>query len=398
MKILVTTDAYPPGSGGSGESTAALARALARRGHDVTVVVARRGVTGETARSDGGLRVFEIGLGSPPPGPGRTRNLEAPLTSFLIRQSERFDVAHAQHLLSATPTVLAGERSGYPVVVTVRDYWPVCIWSTRLTGSAVCPGCTTLRRVVCAGRRHPLYWGAAPFSPFLIGREIDRRQSALARARAVVAVSRYVKDTLSFYPDVRVIPNLLERGGTRRVALPAGLPEAFVLFVGKLEPNKAPDLVIPILKKSGLDLPLVVAGAGGLASAIQAAAREADIETHFCGWTPHDQTLALMGKAAAVVFPSRWPEPLSRVLLEGLGVGAVLVAQRAGGNEEIVVHGESGLTGTSVDEMAGELARACSDEALAARLREGARRRADARFSEDVVVAELEALYAQVVA
>ncbi len=41
MNVLLTTDSFPPGGGGSGRSTAALARALSRRGHRVRVVVAR---------------------------------------------------------------------------------------------------------------------------------------------------------------------------------------------------------------------------------------------------------------------------------------------------------------------------------------------------------------------
>jgi glycosyltransferase involved in cell wall biosynthesis len=89
---------------------------------------------------------------------------------------------------------------------------------------------------------------------------------------------------------------------------------------------------------------------------------------------------------------------LSRVLLEGLAVGGVLVAGRSGGNPEIVVDGESGLLGSSVEEMGIQLRRACHDQALAGRLREGARRRAVEVFSDRAVLPRVESLYREVVA
>jgi len=398
VKILLTTDSFPPGGGGSAQSTAALALALVRRGHFVTVVAGRRGVSGRTERTWNEVPVVEVGLGDPPPGPGRTRRLESKLASFLQAWTpgERFDLAHAQHLVSAGPTVEAGKTMGSPVVVTVRDYWPVCIWSTHLSGNRLCPGCSYARRVLCVGRRHPLFWPAAPFLPPLVGAELARRRGTLASASAVVVVSRHVGERSPPHERMEIIPNFLDLAaidGAPAGPLPPGTPERFVLFVGKLEPNKAPDAVIPILEASGVAHPLLVVGAGSLAAALEREARQAHREVRFLGWQEPEAVLRLMSRAEAVVFPSRWPEPLSRVLLEGLAVGAVLIAQRSGGNEEIVVDGESGLLGSSVGEMADQLRRVCADGGLAARLREGARRRAAESFSEAAVLPRVEALY-----
>jgi glycosyltransferase involved in cell wall biosynthesis len=405
VKILLTTDAFPPRGGGSAQSTAALASALALRGHSVTVVVGRRGSEGESERSENGIRVLEVGLGDPRPGPGRTRRLESPLRSFLSAWApgESFDLAHAQHLLSAGPTLEAGRRAGFPVIVTVRDYWPVCIWSTRLSGSSVCPGCSYLRRVLCVGRRYPLFWPLAPFAPPVVGREIARRMNLLSAASSVVAVSRFVRDQLPALARVEVIPNLVDLAAidqalTRALLPGIPVPERFSLFVGKLEPNKAPDVVVPILQSSGVDLPLVVVGTGSYAAAMDGQARRAGIAVRFLGWQEPSVVLLLMARAKALLFPSRWPEPLSRVLLEGLAVGGVLVAGRSGGNPEIVVDGESGLLGSSVEEMGIQLRRACQDEALAGRLREAARRRAVEVFSDRAVLPRMESLYREVVA
>ena len=130
MKILITADAFPPGGGGSAQSTAALARALAGNGHQVIVVVGRRNVLGELRKDWEGLSVIEVGLGNTMPG-GTRRELR--LVSFLKQwsPSERFDLAHAQHWLSAKATVEASREAEFPVVVTVAVISILCSgWSS----------------------------------------------------------------------------------------------------------------------------------------------------------------------------------------------------------------------------------------------------------------------------
>ncbi len=85
------------------------------------------------------------------------------------------------------------------------------------------------------------------------------------------------------------------------------------------------------------------------------------------------------------------------MLLEGLGVGAVLIVEPTGGSGEIVVDQESGLLGRTVSEMALALNRVLEDPALASRLREGAAQRGRDRFSEDVILSRLEDLYRRVI-
>jgi glycosyltransferase involved in cell wall biosynthesis len=108
------------------------------------------------------------------------------------------------------------------------------------------------------------------------------------------------------------------------------------------------------------------------------------------------RVLALIKHADCLLFPSRWQEPLSRVLLDAAALGAVIVAEPTGGTEEIVIDGESGLLGRSVEELGRAVRRVLGDPSLTLRLREGARRRADAAFSERIVVPRLEALYRSV--
>jgi glycosyltransferase involved in cell wall biosynthesis len=197
---------------------------------------------------------------------------------------------------------------------------------------------------------------------------------------------------------VSVLPNLLDLEAVEESLSKAApmLPDDFILFVGKLEPNKAPDRALSVMRESGVGLPLLIAGTGRLESSLREEAWRLGIDVRMLGWVSPDMALILMHRATAVLFPSRWEEPLSRVLLEGLGAGAVLIAEPSGGSGEIVVDQDSGLLASSVQGMAAALRRVLDEPELASRLRRGAVERARDRFSEDVVLPRLEAIYRQV--
>ena len=99
-----------------------------------------------------------------------------------------------------------------------------------------------------------------------------------------------------------------------------------------------------------------------------------------------------MARATALVFPSLWPEPLSRVLLEALALGTPVAAMDTGGTREIVEDGDSGLVVGSADALSDAVGRLAGDDALRRRLGEGARARAVA-FSPAALVPRYEAVY-----
>jgi 2-deoxystreptamine N-acetyl-D-glucosaminyltransferase/2-deoxystreptamine glucosyltransferase len=93
-----------------------------------------------------------------------------------------------------------------------------------------------------------------------------------------------------------------------------------------------------------------------------------------------------------LVFPSLWPEPLSRVLLEALALGTPVAAMDTGGTREILADGESGLIVRTAETLAEAVARLASDGALRERIAAGARARAQA-FSPEVLIPRYEAVY-----
>lgn len=410
MRILITGESFPPNAGGSGWSTYALAKGLRSRGHTVQVVQPRPGLSGTRMRTYEGIPVIEFGYRAQNiPGARsflRRLDLERGFAEFLSKRTGDFDIIHAQHVLTIPPAVTAGQRSGVPVISTVRDYWPVCVYGTLWRENEICTVCKPYELRRCLRQRYGLVAQLAqPIVP-LAQRELEARQRALAESDGVVAVSHYVADKLQGLVDpdkLAVIPNIVEVGGgggdddddsprrsminTPRVDINDIRPP-FILFAGKLNILKGADLIPYVMEKSRVDIPLVVVGEGSLSG------RLAQIpNVKMLGWIANKDVLELMARATMLLFPSRWAEPLARTLLEAQAVGAPTVALDTGGTRDVIQHEYNGLLAENENEFAAQIARLAADEALQQRLRENAKQVAANRFSPEQVLPQFEQLY-----
>ena len=383
MKVALATEVYPPRAGGAGWSTRALALGLRAAGHDVTVVTTSPG-----PEDMDGLRVRRLAAA------GRKR-LAVPRAFRDALRGLEADVVHAQHSLSALGA-LALPSPGR-VAVTVRDHWPVCFWSTRVSGGALCPACGTGNMTACVRGRvplpGPLAWAAIPY----MQGDLALKRRALRRAGATLAVSAAIAEELlaAGIPRVEVIPNVVDAEEARRTAADPPsfpVPERFLLYVGKLEENKGARLLAGAVAAARTGLPLVVLGEGSLVHALKFDAAAGGVPLVLRGWAEREDVLRCLARATALVFPSVWPEPLSRVLLEALALGTPVAAMATGGTREILGEEGAGLVVDDAAGLAGAIARLVGDDALRARTREAALARAEA-FAPRALVPRYEAAY-----
>jgi len=420
MKVLVPTDAFPPVCGGSGWSTYELARGLRARGHDVTIVQPRPGETPGIGEIEyDGFRVRHFGAAAPNIPYVRnyykserlTRSLAAYLQSVL--REDRYDIVHPQHVMTTLAGIAAAKLARVPVVATVRDYWPVCYWSDLLRtreGLDLCPECTVGNMRACIQPRAGALWPLAlPMIPYMRANLFTKR-TGLARADAVIAVShRIAEDFRSRAPElahtrIEVIPNPVnvaalraiatrEQRGATRVENTTG---PYALYLGKLAPNKGTSYLIDVVRRADLDWPLVIAGEGPDRTVLEAAAKRSGRNIHFTGWVDKDDATRLLAGASMLIFPSRGPESLSRVLIEASALGVPIAAMDTGGTRDIIEAGVTGLLSTSPEGLAEDVRTLRRDEALRRSLGDAARRKVEREFDADAVVARIEALYKEV--
>jgi glycogen(starch) synthase len=428
FRIMLVTDVFPPGSGGSGWSTYYLGKALAAQGHEVNVLRPRYDLP--TARPAvrrakyGELPVEEIAIPNAPAWARRAglerawreRQAVRHLGRRAMRRSMNgeIDVLHGQHKVSAMAVSTAARRArsrGARVVAvaTVRDYWPLCPVSTRLFApeggeTFECQQCHRIGPYLSYVRREGKLSGLSGASA--LARWAGTRQAAhmLAECDATVAVSRYVRDELARsgrVPGRRLynIPNLVDLPSVdQALAGPWPLDDIspatdFALFVGKWDVNKGAQLLSEAVERAGLEMPVVMLGDGPLKAKIGEDARERGLDFRFYSWLDNDAVLRVLRSARALLFPSAWQEPLSRVLLEGCAAGAAIVALDTGGTGDVISHGVSGWLAADMDSFTEGIKRVTGDDTLNASLRAGARARAESTFAAPKVAAEMETLY-----
>jgi glycosyltransferase involved in cell wall biosynthesis len=411
LRILVTTDAFPPVCGGSGWSTWELVRGLTARGHHVEVVRVGAGSTSSLAEEAyEAHRVTSITVRAPSVpfvrNVVKNEQLWRRLAKYLAASrlaDGAFDIVHAQHVMSTVPSIRAGLQTGVPVVATVRDYWPVCYWSDLIYDPEqpqLCGGCSVSMMTRCvrprAGAAHLAAW---PLIPYMRANLATKRQ-VLGRASAVIAVSSAIaRDLAARAPELRgtplyTIPNPVDmtvldaaRGARRPQAAP------YVVYAGKLATNKGVQYLLPAIARAAITWPIVVIGDGPLRGSLETEARDRGIDLRILGWRDRAEVWAWMRHASMLAFPSYGPESLSRVLIEAAALGVPIAAMSTGGTPDIIKPGETGLLSSTPEGLARDLATLAADERLRARLGTAARADVHVRFSAHSVVERIEQVY-----
>lgn len=171
-----------------------------------------------------------------------------------------------------------------------------------------------------------------------------------------------------------------------------------VLFLGWLQEAKGVlDLVraMPLVLRAVPGASFVLAGSGETDS-IARLARSLGVEhaLRMPGWVDGAEKEELLRRAEVFVLPSYY-EGLPVGLLEAMACGVPVIATRVGGIPDVIEDRVNGLLVEPGEPQA--LARALvavlTDEALRRRLREAAHKSVFRRYSEDCVIADLQALY-----
>ena len=416
MRICFVNEYFPPFAPGGAEwSLEALARTLAARGHQVTIVTPNWGAAGREERDGVTIERFAFPVRLPPGRvPASPKWLANPLfyvwaglAVARVARRQRADVIHAQNKHSLIPAVLARWVTGVPAFLTIRDgsvidAAPMCLHhGDRMPTDC---GVRKLWRecaeeyVALYGRRRRL-WTKLAFLYFWLDSRLKQR--ALAALDGVIGVSDGIlgiyrrSGLLARVARVETVYNVpplaAASGDAVAAAARLGLEgRRVVLYVGKLSPGKgAPDLA----RAAGLvaarmpDVLFVVVGEGEFAATGPHVRR--------LGPLPNRDVLALYRLADVTVVPSVIPDALSRVILESMAAGCPVIGTRVGGTPELVIHERTGLLVErgAPPALAAAILRILEDRSLRTALGEGARRHVAERFGASEAVERLLAIY-----
>jgi glycosyltransferase involved in cell wall biosynthesis len=117
--------------------------------------------------------------------------------------------------------------------------------------------------------------------------------------------------------------------------------ERDIVFVGRLVSDKGADVLIDalaILQGKGVAVSATIVGEGPEREALTRRARRVGVESRltFSGSQTGEDLARLLNAHRLLVVPSRWPEPLGIVALEGIACGCVVIGSSGGGLPEAI--------------------------------------------------------------
>jgi glycosyltransferase involved in cell wall biosynthesis len=163
----------------------------------------------------------------------------------------------------------------------------------------------------------------------------------------------------------------------------------FVLWIGRMSPDKGPDRAIAAARLAGVRILLAGPVQPGqeryFAEAVEPCLGKDGVE--YVGEADAERKRDLYRRARAFLMPIRWPEPFGLVMVEAMACGTPVIAFPEGSVPEIVVDGESGFVVGDEEGMAAAIGRL--GELDPARCRE----LTESRFGVAAVAERYEAVY-----
>lgn len=184
-----------------------------------------------------------------------------------------------------------------------------------------------------------------------------------------------------------------------RLALPVSQP--ILLFVGRLDPFKGPDMLLKAAASMRQEAQIVIVGGNTVEDPeivqLRRLAQELHIQerVHFLGARPQKELPLIYSAASVTVVPS-YHESFGMAAVEALACGTPVVATRAGGLMTVVRHGQTGyLVPRSPGFFAERLDSLLSDPATLQAMRAAARP-SILRYSWQSIAARMSAVYEDV--
>ena len=168
----------------------------------------------------------------------------------------------------------------------------------------------------------------------------------------------------------------------------------YLAFLGRIAPEKRPDIAIKVARKAGIPLkiaakvdevdreyfrtaiePMIKAGPG----------------VEYIGEINETQKSEFLGNALALLFTIDWPEPFGLVMIEAMACGTPVIARPCGSVPEVMRNGVTGFIAAEFDDLVAAVRKI--DTISRAACREEYER----RFAVDVMAEKYERIYRELI-
>lgn len=363
MKLLFLTNFFPPvARGGYEEWAAEVAHALQVRGHEVLVLTSRHAIeTIESAEPPWIDRSLHLEMEIESPGNATrfftTRKRREQANLMRLRRTifnARPDAVVVWGMWNLPRSLPAFAESLLPgrVVYYIGDYWPSLptqhrnFWESpsrshkaEFVKALLRP---LARRMLAREKRPALQLNHTLFPTEFMRREFTSKGFTPRHSAVVTGAVE-----LTPYLAIAREQNLKDEKDKREQKALCSL-----LYVGRLMPEKGVHIALLALhelvhKRGQTHLHLTIVGSGEreYEHELRALVLEKQLGSYvtFTGVQPKAEMVSYYRAAEIFLFPSIWPEPFGRVLVEAMAAEVAVVGTSTGGAVEILEHGVNGL-------------------------------------------------------
>jgi glycosyltransferase involved in cell wall biosynthesis len=155
-----------------------------------------------------------------------------------------------------------------------------------------------------------------------------------------------------------------------------------LLFLGRMSPEKRPDIAIRVACRAGVRLRMAAKVDPTDEAYFDEVVRPLldDPLVEYLGEVNDAEKCELLADSLALLFPIDWPEPFGLVMIEALACGTPVIARPCGSVPEVLRDGITGLVGNTEDDLVRAVERAASLD------RRACRAEFEERFTVDVML------------
>ena len=316
---------------------------------------------------------------------------------------DRPDVLHVHNTfpLLSPSILLAARDAGVPVVMTLHNYRMFCADGTFLRDGKPCTDCLSGAGPL-PGLRHGCYRGSvAATLPLTLSIGVHRALGSWTHGvTKFVVMSAFARDLFASQgldPDrITVKPHFVPAAAPDDVSVTPD--DAPVVYLGRLSPEKGPDVLLDAWQDSFG--PLLMIGDGPQRPALEAQVARRGLRTvEFLGALPRAEAMSRLGRARLLVNSSRVFETFGLSVVEGFAHGLGAVVPDQGVFPELTGDDGAAVTFRSGDPES--LARVLSgvlEPGVAHRMGRAALRRHASRYGAADNLRQLETVYAEAIA
>ena len=411
MKILFVSEYFLSKQMGGGEiSLLLLAKALAKRGHEVHVLTSK--CFGQKMGLGNVILHELLATGKDPSSLiGNikriflARSVESSIKK--LHKKHDFDIVHIANINAAAGAARAMKRINAPFVAGVNSPVPFCPKGTLMyMDKKECNyKCTFRRFLKCflnsrefGKMRNRAYLKYNPLVWVLLYIGFLGRKTALRKFGNLLGVTGYIEGRLLRIgmpgKGISVINDLVGEEFFR--LKPKSNPKPRLLFLGAYLESKGVMTLLEALKDFR-EYECSFYGSGPMKNEMKRYAGEHKLNVKIHGKAGFDEIPVIINSHDIVVFPSIIPEAYGRVVVESLALQKIVVASRVGGPKYLIADGVNGLlfAAGNASDLKSKIKTAISNKRIIKKIRETLKDEV-LEYSGKFILDQLEKLYIRI--